>query len=37
MKDKGINIYIYGELLLVYVYLKLKEYKYLKGNFGIVW
>lgn len=36
-KGKGINIYTHGEMLPAHGYPKLKEYSYLKGNFGTAW
>lgn len=36
-KDKGINIYTYGEMLPAHAYPELKKYSHLKGNFGTAW
>lgn len=37
MEGIGVNVYIYGEMLLVYGYLELCKFKYLIGNYGSGW
>ncbi|GHU38517.1 hydroxylamine reductase [Spirochaetia bacterium] len=36
-KDKGVNIYTHGEMLIAHAYPELKKYPHLKGHFGSAW
>lgn len=33
-KDKGIDVYTHGDMILAYTYPKFREYRHLKGQFG---